>query len=171
LIVRGATIVVNRDAQKTKGEKKMSLESWKKEFYPVPADQVKGMVNALKHSIKKWTGFRPENLAKHDLSTQTALIKDPTDPNFFKDMGKSCALCVLYHDKKGSYDHSCAKCPIVKTRESRCDVAVESEQGGSPYRNFMLLGNPEPMLELLEQTLKNARAKNRIKRDRKKMGL
>jgi hypothetical protein len=37
----------------------MSLESWKAEFYPIPADEVKKK-DALAHSLRKWEGLRKE---------------------------------------------------------------------------------------------------------------
>lgn len=44
----------------------MSLETWKEEFYKIPAEEcIKEQ--ALDHSITKWEGLRPENLQKHGL--------------------------------------------------------------------------------------------------------
>lgn len=39
----------------------MSLETWKEEFYPIPADEVPES-QALAHSLRKWEGLRKENL-------------------------------------------------------------------------------------------------------------
>ncbi len=45
----------------------MSLESWKKEFYPTRAADVKTLDEALTHTERKWEGLRPENLERHGL--------------------------------------------------------------------------------------------------------
>ena len=42
----------------------MSLTTWKKEFYPVPAKKMP-LRKALEHSILKWRGALPGNLRKH----------------------------------------------------------------------------------------------------------
>lgn len=44
----------------------MSLETWKQEFYSLPASNAP-IEQALDHSIKKWAGLQPDNLAKHSV--------------------------------------------------------------------------------------------------------
>ena len=45
----------------------MSIESWKAEFYPTPADEA-SKDQAIAHSLRKWEGLRKENLDRHELS-------------------------------------------------------------------------------------------------------
>lgn len=37
----------------------MSLDTWKAEFYSIPAEEVAAK-DAIQHSLTKWIGLRPE---------------------------------------------------------------------------------------------------------------
>lgn len=121
----------------------MSITSWKKEFYPIPADGSKGGITAIKHSLRKWEGALPENLKKHDL------IDVPIDYD-----DSTCSLCARYYDN--TYDdtstefHCCQKCPIYKANDSvTCGDAYRRDYSGSAT-----LHNPTPTIDLLKKTLK-----------------
>ena len=53
----------------------MSLESWKAEFYTIPASKCPEEY-AIEHSLRKWTGLLPENLDKHELDHEACFILD-----------------------------------------------------------------------------------------------
>lgn len=124
----------------------MSLQSWKKEFYPVPADEVykKG---ALAHSLQKWMGLTKEALRKHGLRHKevggVSAIIDKSGHRLLID-STSCALCLWYP--------GCSGCPIQDVRGERCD----REKGGhrTPYDWWTKKYNPRPMLALLKRAAK-----------------
>lgn len=44
----------------------MSLQTWKDEFYPVPASEpIGGHKAQIEHSLRKWRGATKENTEKH----------------------------------------------------------------------------------------------------------
>jgi hypothetical protein len=113
------------------------IESWKKEFYPVPADQVKGLRAGLEHSIKKFKGCRGENLSKHhvELVWQSGRAPEVREDyrNCFTLNGTVCALCCVFP--------RCVGCPLVS-----CD-------GRTPYVYFCDIGDPDPLIKKLEELL------------------
>lgn len=117
----------------------MSIESWKQEFYPVPAEEAAtGNVAALKHSIVKWHGLRSENLKKHGLVFMGVHSIGTTEGNAEQLVcSDSCALCVLANS-------NCDRCVLTKVR-STC---------GASWRNWTLKQAPEPMIAQLEHALK-----------------
>ena len=82
----------------------MSIESWKKEFYPISADEVKEK-DAVEASLKKWRGLLPKNLEKHNVrlerrSNLTMLIDKATGEVYINIIGvETCALCTYYYNK------------------------------------------------------------------------
>lgn len=121
----------------------MSLDTWKAEFYPIPADQVP-VEDALDHSIKKWSGLTKENMEKHGVRFVESYCCLTTDsdvafnPVLGIDAG-TCALC-LHHLKT-----KCKTCPIVLhtgDQEARCN---------KQYRAFAheFAQDPIPMVNLL----------------------
>ena len=50
----------------------MSIATWKKEFYSPISKCPKS--KAAAHSLKKWIGLRPENLAKHGLEAERSFL-------------------------------------------------------------------------------------------------
>lgn len=94
----------------------MSLQTWLEEFYPKEAKDTTPK-EAIAHSLQKWKGTTPENLAKHLVIKQGVRLID-ADLKFEKAMftGKECALCVHYAK---SY---CGKCPLAISRNGTpCD--------------------------------------------------
>jgi hypothetical protein len=124
----------------------MSIESWKAEFYPVPADEVP-VDQAITHSLRKWEGLRKENLDRHELTRIRRRITSRSGSEFRVD-GSSCALCHRYLvDGDGdAYDVSCDDCPLSIERDGvACDNLFNNEEV-SPWNEFDEKGNPEPMI-------------------------
>lgn len=131
----------------------MSLESWKREFYRIPASQVsKGW--ALRHSLKKWIGLRPMNRKKHNVSLSVERIqlvntsdigrsRDGDDVDCLKIGAESCALCEHFDNKK-----RCENCPLIQAGIVNCKFY------DSPYDKFMEDGSVVPMIKALQKAQK-----------------
>ena len=123
----------------------MSEQTWKEEFYPVPPGRPKTAAGAVKHSLRKWIGFRPENLKRHGIT------EDNLRDMFLYSSG-SCALCCKFD--VGDYSIDCSdKCSLVLARDGvRCvDVLEGVDDGLSPYDAQLSKGDPEPMICWLEK--------------------
>ena len=118
----------------------MSLQTWKKEFYPIPAEQVLS-ADAVAHSLRKWEGLKPKNLAKHDLISHGEVIIDD-DGNELGIDASSCALCNHY------IDDDCAECPLALVRGG-----VSCAMRDSPYHAFMESDDPNPMIKWLKKAM------------------
>jgi hypothetical protein len=128
----------------------MSIETWKKEFYPVTADKCpKNKKAALRHAFKKWRGLLKKNLRRHGLIRQGSWIGSKHDLAITKYIssgilvidGDTCALCKMYEDD------DCNKgkeyCPLVNNSDwwwggSGCERAWEQ---------FVEWGRATPMLK------------------------
>jgi ribosomal protein L35 len=126
----------------------MSLQSWKKEFYPIPADKIITWKAALEHSMLKWSGFSKKNLEKHDVILDHGSLQ--CKYREFKVDDKSCALCLLSYDRKIKYV-ACNTCPIFKLNGYYC---VYRRGRVSAWNAFILHDNPKPMQRLLAKTYK-----------------
>jgi hypothetical protein len=126
----------------------MSIESWKKEYYPIDAG---AQCNETLHSLRKWTGLRSEALKAHGLKQSGPVIYDePT--NIFRVASDTCALCVKYFDSSST--EPCDLCPLSKVRgDVRCD-SRRLDEPESPYCLFVKHGNPEPMILWLKMTVR-----------------
>jgi hypothetical protein len=123
----------------------MSLQTWKEEFYPIPANET-SPEESLKHSLKKWKGLTKENLQKHGLETNGQIIRG--DDGTMPIDSSTCSLCV--HFSK----HGCNECPLSIAREKPCDSGLDS-----PYMQFYKGKNPLPMINLLKKCInKNERS-------------
>lgn len=114
----------------------MSVKSWLRRYYPIPADKVSKR-DALTHSRRKWEGARVENLRKHGLTGPPITFN-----------GDTCALCLHYN-----HDNGCSGCPLSMVREG---VACDERSAGenvSPYTLWDGDRNPTPMLILLDAAL------------------
>lgn len=112
----------------------MSLNTWKKEFYPVKASSKEALKNPIEHSIRKWKGLRPENIKKHHLQiTDKKHLIDSKKVKLFIDES-SCACC------KGAYD--CYDC---------CVRLFDCFDAYACWKNDV---NPEPMIKLLVKALR-----------------
>ena len=146
----------------------MTLKTWKDEFYPVPADDpsIETDLQAIKHSLRKWEGLRYDNRAKHDISSREYMGR-----NYIHTLGGltylyidsgTCALCVRH-----IFTSNCRKCPLYLERGMKCDSSVVTgnihknmvEVGRSPYQEWTINVNPEPMIELLKAALETEKRK------------
>ncbi len=128
----------------------MSLQSWKNEFYSIPADQCP-VDEAINHSIRKWTGLRAENIARHGLRFSQSLLQvDESSKSRLDIDSSSCALCHHYmRNPEGDYNN-CSACPLYQARNNTsCDKRMPGESF-SPYLIGTVQDNPEPMLQWLE---------------------
>lgn len=127
----------------------MSLQTWKKEFYPKDARKV-SKIEALYHSLRKWVGLRKENLAKHGLVTDGDKIFPSdlyyTSGNLCIDY-RSCALCTHYLVK----EDKCDNCPLYKVRGVSCDS--DNIESRNPFLLFVAKRNPEPMIKLIKDAI------------------
>lgn len=132
----------------------MSLETWKAEFYPIPADKVKKK-DTLEHSLRKWEGLRKENLEKHEMKLSGARLTGQDGLGYLLIASESCALCVVAgKEALGEMRPPCAcasycgKCPLYKLDKTSCDFGE-----GNPYKVFSIEGNPEPMISLITRAI------------------
>lgn len=105
----------------------MSIESWKAEFYPRPANEVPA-AEAAEHSLQKWRGYLPENLAKHGIDFTNLASASMSFAS-----QHTCALCEHWfeerkfvNDDPDNYNKVCPGCPLSETGNG-CLI------GGSAY--------------------------------------
>ena len=129
------------------------MHPWCEEFYPVEAQAAtESDSEALRHSLLKWQGLRPENLAKHDLMAgHFGAIQDLTsfDPPLLYVDGSSCALCQRY-------PRDCSRCPLTKANDGTPCTGSKGLLQLSPWRHFLLHKDPEPMIALIERAIAQA---------------
>lgn len=118
----------------------MTLATWKEQFYRVPADSPEAKARPITHSLQKWKGLRQENRDAHGLDGRELLLINDA----------SCALCELHLDFERGFANACGNCPLHTVRGRSCD----SPRTASPYTFWIKRGDPEPMIALLEQALK-----------------
>ena len=111
----------------------MSLDTWKAEFYPVPADSV-AETDALTHSLRKWEGLRKESLEKHGLRTNVG---------WFRIDRSTCALC-----QRHLKSYTCRTCPIATVDVEGNSVCCDDE-----YRIWVFEKDPEPMITLIKNAI------------------
>ena len=121
----------------------MSLQEWKKRYYPVPAEEVAktGDVDAmLQHALLKWSGLKPNILKKYKLGKGTKTLSDAND-QYFVTGGDTCALCL--------YFNICSKkCPLY-------DCQLEG------WFLWILDSNPTLMLQRIKKAIKERDKKAR----------
>lgn len=128
----------------------MSLKSWKKEFYPKPANETSKM-EALEHSLRKWTGATPANCKKHRVRYEDHFITDDESGDYLSFCHESCSLCFHYY-KKSLNNSPCNFCPLFLSRNNtECDNSTSSEDQ-SPY--LASEENPTPMIKALRKAIK-----------------
>ncbi len=122
----------------------MSLETWKKEFYPIPAEKAtRTWITATEHSLRKWIGRTAANLGKHEVHVSAVgniSITDDFSGDCFPFDCDSCALC-----QKAVY---CKGCPLYKYLGMRCD------DDRAPYKKLIETSDPKPMIKALRGTLR-----------------
>jgi hypothetical protein len=123
----------------------MSIESWKAEFYPVPAEDCpQNDKDMLAHAKLKWSGLVPETLEKHRLSVFAYWLKDSEDERFHVG-DTTCSLCFRYME----YDE-CAGCPLCAVNGLPCDRCFNNV---SPWGKWCDEHNPNPMIDLIDQAI------------------
>lgn len=122
----------------------MSLADWKKEYYPVPAEQATSTeLEAVEHAIKKWEGLKPIILKLHGLEkTLFELYEDEPSGATMAIDGTTCALC-----KRHPLD--CDHCVLSEVRDGASCTMTKGRAIYSPYQSFTKRGDPEPMLRVL----------------------
>lgn len=160
---------------------KKNLLDWIKEFYPEDPDAEWSDEKCVEHALRKWTGLRPETLAKYGLAKAHHSIYDEKGNRFIID-NETCACCVraddLYlqdrhTDHCGSdncpicepvlaedghaHEAYCGLCPLYKARGNwACDIG---NMDNGPYFIWDDTGNPEPMIKDLETALRLVKGK------------
>ena len=118
----------------------MSIETWKKEFYPTSASKC-SKKKALAHSLRKWMGLTAKNMKKHGL-TKRIMCYDITDAcEVFSINSESCALCHYYLN-------STVVCPI--SWNNNCIQGVGCDKVFLKWSNGR---NPWPMIRLLKKAM------------------
>lgn len=154
----------------------MSLQSWKKEFYPVEAEDVAAATDSgdlvlLNHSLQKWIGLRDENMIKHNVYKGCSVTIYDSENYEFEVNSKTCALCHIHYRFVDGEGSACKTCPLFKVRGSRCDILtdeeeVENEFGTgaiitSPWDSYVDNEDPEPMIKLIEEAIEIEKGQNR----------
>lgn len=147
----------------------MSIETWKEEFYPVPADDRRAKRShtaAVNHSLKKWRGLTKESLEKHGLQkiSGSDCITPILGGEHMPIAGATCALCLMEDDRtclnNSTSEKFCRQCPLFRTLGRQCDQdnLLDVSEEPSPYSNFIVRDDPLPMIKALEKTKKKLRA-------------
>lgn len=127
----------------------MSIETWKEEFYPKPAEEATGSeLEAARHSLRKWEGARPEALARHGLEAKGLRLEETGLEMAFHFGADDCALCQ-FNDNRSDDCHACI---LYRLRGCAC-YEVAHEGDGSPYTDMRETSNPGRMIALLEQAV------------------
>lgn len=110
----------------------------------------------LERDLQKWKGLRKENLDKHNVEQNQDYIRDENES--FEITGETCSLCQAYNAPFSlMYKYKCKECPLYKVHDTRCDKTI---YGRNPYFDFIVDGNPENMIQLIEKALENENTGN-----------
>jgi len=113
----------------------MSIETWKAEFYPTPAEEAIGSEEeALRHSLHKWQGGTPENLEKHGLKAH-----ELDDDGHMST--RDCALCHYTNTLK---KNDCKRCPLTIHTGQGCAIA---------YRDWLQFEDPTLIITQITDAL------------------
>lgn len=141
----------------------MSLDTWKRKFYPKAASETTPE-EAVAHSLKKWEGLLPENLVRHnvrltDTRNVTGASSDLRNDVFRIDYS-TCSLCFHFEHTRDEGEDACRQCPLSIERDNlSCDVESDDEfmdgAQGSPWDSFTDADEPDPrpMILWLKRTL------------------
>lgn len=127
----------------------MSLKTWKKEFYPKPADETT-LEEALAHSQKKWEGLSLENMQRHHVQYVCGCVTDKRTclNSSLPISGSTCALCQHYMMK----NNTCAGCPLYEVRGVQCDDIMRGEEE-TPWHVWCGNEDPVPMQMWLQKAV------------------
>lgn len=123
----------------------MSIESWKAELYPKPACETT-VEEAAEHSLQKWKGYLPENMARHSIEfSNLSLSRLP-----FASQG-TCALCHHHWDSRKYHTSrtECVTCPLELIGEGclTSDSLYEKTQDRMPEDIRAMVGALERAVE------------------------
>jgi len=123
----------------------MSLKSWKKIYYPVPAKKVSKR-NAIAHSLRKWQGLFRSILREHGLRRDGVdIVGCKGEGTTFGVGADNCALCARYISTVSDEHRRCAECPLLEFTGEGCR--------DGQWTAFSLCGNPRPMIKALKKAL------------------
>jgi hypothetical protein len=128
----------------------MSLKTWKKEFYPIPASN-STKTGSIAHSLQKWIGLLKKNLKKHEVYVDRIgyLIDSNDESDFLPIDCASCSLCWHYYAKDSSIC-LCYGCPLyIALGNKKCDL-----EENAPYTIWELTDDARPMINALRRALK-----------------
>ena len=127
---------------------------------PMSGAQKAQEISALKHSIRKWEGLRPETLREYGVyydSRVSWVFPDYINPEeldthsdpYLHINATSCALCALK-------SVSCEDCSIGSYLASTGEMQIPQDELNclEQFRKMVKDKNPEPMISLLNETLK-----------------
>lgn len=127
----------------------MSIESWKAEFYPVPAIDIvnESPLVQAEHAYLKWTGALKENLDKHGLTKplRSVSIID-TVGDVFKFSTEECVWCHNYYAVELG---SCQHCPLYS-------YGVCGDPSG-PFMYWYSSNDPRKMINAIQEILNGLR--------------
>lgn len=126
----------------------MSLATWKAEFYPKPADSKEAEAAPVAHSLRKWEGLKPNNLAKHDVRVSDRGVYD-NNLRGFRVASDSCALCVKF--LRGS---DCGVCPLYEVRGNISCDNERPRESIDPFQAWWGYGDPSRMIYWLKRAAK-----------------
>ena len=126
----------------------MSLESWQKEFYIIPANspKLKTKAQRIEHSLQKWLGLTPENLKKNEVEADSeGNLADGSLMFYIND--ETCALCRHYYEK--TPQSGCEECPLNNHLGGDCSNWTNP----GVYDMWNRLQQPSRMITALAKTL------------------
>lgn len=136
----------------------MSLQTWIKEFCPIRVQATLRWSDEQRiiRDLLKWEGLREPALAKHRVTIEGRRVVSAADKGLAFDVAKECGLCAKYGAHRRGL--GCHRCPLATLRrEDKCDQ-VHGRERGSPWTQWMLGGDPEPIIQLLKKALKREQA-------------
>jgi len=121
----------------------MSLESWRKEYYPVDADKLTSRDDAvlIEASLLKWIGLQEGNLAEHGLGiilNGCSLYVEDINIG----CSKQCSLCTKYYGSNVVFN--CLGCPLGDCFDFKSPYSIAFD---SRYTNLT------PLIETLAKAL------------------
>lgn len=121
----------------------MSFEDWKKEFYPIHAEELKdkSWLECTQHSLQKWKGVLPENLEKYNLVFKESFLVSKTNQFLMAFNSTTCSLCIKAEAEKYTIS-KCKNCAMLHELEYSCD-----------YKQlyFKATSNPQLLVDTLQQ--------------------
>lgn len=130
------------------------------ELGPMSKKQKAQEISALKHSVRKWEGLRPETLEEYRVYYYPVLTCvfpadinpeefEPDDHQHLYIDATSCALCAL----KSVICHDCS---IANYLASTVKMKIPDDELNClwHFRGMVKYKDPEPMINLLNETLK-----------------